>query len=517
MRIATLAILTALGMTLTSGAVWSMTAPGEGDVVAANAPDEDSDPATSEGQSSAGTSDQSDQSDQLPEPTVDKSTFLSGKTLMVEGRLGHSKMLADSDGETFLFVDVRGSGEDLGQGRFEPLNLAIVIDHSGSMKGQRERNALDAAAGMIRRLRDGDTVSVVSYDAQARVVVPVTTISSSTRERMIQTMVSSVGTRPSGNTCISCGIDLGMRTLEGRRPGISRMLLLSDGEANRGIQDVDGMRVLARQARTRGVTISSIGVDVDYNERLMSAVAREANGRHYFSETGANLDQIFDQELDSLVSAVAKQAKLVVELAPGVRAAEIFDRSYNLVDRRVIVPMGTFAVNEQKTFLMRVELPASPTGERPIASVSLSYDDLTVGAPGECFGELATRMTATPSEVAPLDAIVLGRLTRSETALALQEANALFAAGKAGEAQGRISDHLAQLESRREQAAEAEPVTAADPFDRDLDQEFAKQAGALDTANAAFGEAAASPAPKKNRKSKAQVKLNAEAADALSL
>ena len=107
--------------------------------------------------------------------------------------------------------------------------------------------------------------------AQARVVIPVTTISSITRERLIRDMLDGVGSLPSGNTCISCGIDLGMRTLVGRRAGISRMLLLSDGEANRGIQDADGMRVLARQARTRGVTISSIGVDVVSNVTTQNA------------------------------------------------------------------------------------------------------------------------------------------------------------------------------------------------------------------------------------------------------
>lgn len=511
MRLSSVAILAALGMTLTSSAVWNLSAPSESESSGQRALGDEPEPDTK-------TSTEPDPGGDQPElAVVDKSSFVAGKTLMVEGRLAHARMLADADNQTFLFVDVRGSAERFASQRAEPLNLAIVIDHSGSMKGQRERNALDAAAGMIRRLRDGDTVSVVSYDAQARVVIPVTTISSITRERLIRDMLDGVGSLPSGNTCISCGIDLGMRTLVGRQAGISRMLLLSDGEANRGIQDADGMRVLARQARTRGVSISSIGVDVDYNERLMSAIAREANGRHYFSETGANLEQIFDQELDSLVTAVAKQAKLIVELAPGVRVGEVFDRSYNLVDRRVIVPMGTFAAEEEKTFLVRLDVPKSPAGERPIASVSLTYEDLTSGQPGDCNGQLAMQMTAAPGEVAPFDSIVLGRLTRSETSRTLEQANALFASGRAAEAQAAVDKHLEAVRTRREQAA-SQPAPASDPFGRDLDEEFAKQAGALDLANEALSEAQAAPAAAApSRKSKAQVKRNAEMADALAL
>lgn len=516
MRITTVGILATLGMILTSTAVWSATAP-----KSASSPEQRADASDDDSKKTPPDGDDELLDDQAP-PPVDKSTFVAGNSLMMEGRLGHAKLLADARAETFLFVDVRSEPDvldQLGKRGFEPLNLAVVIDHSGSMKGQRQRNALDAAAGMIRRLRDGDTVSVVAYDDNARVVIPVTTVSASTRERIILDMEAGMAGSPSGHTCISCGVELGMRTLAGRRAGIDRMLLLSDGEANRGVKDEAGIRTLARQARSRGATISSIGVDVDYNERLMSAIAREANGRHYFSETGENLEQIFDQELESLITALAKDGKLVVELAPGVRVAEVLDRSYQQVDRRVIVPMGTFAAGEEKTFLLRLDVPASPVGERPIASVTFSYEDLLAGGTGECFGELAAQMTKTPSEVSPLDAIVLGRLTRSETARTLEQANSLFAQGRTSEAQAIVDDHLSKLETRRKQAsAVASGAGFFDPFDRNLDEVFAEQADVLDDAHAGFDAAAAAPEPAAaSRPGKAQVRKNAEKADAFAL
>jgi Ca-activated chloride channel family protein len=514
MRITTVGALATLGMILTSTAVWSATAPSD------DATQWRADASTDERDSA--TPDDEPKPDEIKPAIIDKSTFVAGKTLMMEGRLGHAKMLADAGGETFLYVDVRSETDALdqfGNRGFEPLNLAIVIDHSGSMKGQRQLNALDAAAGMIRRLRDGDTVSVVVYDDDARIVVPVTTVATSTRERIVQDMQNGMAEVPSGHTCISCGVELGIRTLAGRRAGIDRMLLLSDGEANRGIQDEAGIRTIARQARNRGATISSIGVDVDYNERLMSAIAREANGRHYFSETGENLEQIFDQELESLITALAKDAKLVVELAPGVRVAEVLDRSYQQVDRRVIVPMGTFAAGEEKTFLLRLDVPASPSGERPIASVTFSYEDLAAGSPGECFGELATWMTPTTSEVSQLDAIVLGRLSKSETARALEQANLLFAEGRTEEAQAIVDTTITNLDERRKQATAATGSAGFfDPFNRDLDKEFEEQAEVLGDANSGFDQAAAAPEPAAaSRPGKTQVRKNAEKADAFSL
>lgn len=515
MRIAVVGVLAAFAMTLTSSAVWSMTEPSEAEPVA-QAGTGKTDPPKRNGPKV-----ENDQP-KPPPALVDKSTFVTGKTLMVEGRLGHARMLANTTSETYLFVDVRSEveGSEFGtRTSFEPLNLAIVIDRSGSMTGQRERNAIDAAAGMIRRLRDGDTVSVVSYSAEARTVLPVTTVSTATHEQLIRSMIDNMSDKPTGSTCISCGLDEGMRTLIGRRPGIDRLLLLSDGEANRGVTDETGIRSLARQARNQGATISSIGVDIDYNERLMSALAREANGHHYFSETGSNLEQIFDQELESLVRTVAKDGRLEVELAPGVRVAEVFDRAYQQVDRKVIVPLGTFTPGEDKTFLMRLEVSPSPEGERPIANVTLSYQDLATREPGECFGELAMQMATSASEVAQLDAIVLGRLSRSETARTLEQANLLFAQGRTQEAQATVDAHLKNLEKKR---ATANTLSKAkdflDPFGRNLDDDFAKQDVALDEAAAGFSAAEASPEPAAaSRPGKSQVRRNAETADAFSL
>jgi Ca-activated chloride channel homolog len=518
MRTTTAFVLATLGMVLTSTAVWSATAPAPG-------PDRASDPT----QTSAREPERErepERPDQPPE-IVDKSSFVAGRTLLMEGRLGHAKLLADARGETFLFVDVRsddaaieGLGEGFGATSFEPLNLAIVIDRSGSMKGQRERNALDAAAGMIRRLRDGDTVSILAYADAAHTVVPVTTVSSATRERIVRDLQLGLADQPHGHTCISCGLEAGMRSLAGRRAGIDRVLLLSDGEANRGIQDEPGIRTLARQARVSGATISSIGVDVDYNERLMSAIAREANGRHYFADTGEDLEQIFDQELDSLITAIAKDAKLEVELAPGVRVAEVLDRSYQQVDRRVIVPMGTFAKGERKTLLLRLELPPSPVGQRPVAALSFRYDDL-LGTPdgGECFGELAVQMTATPTEVSALDALVLGRLSKSETSRTLEQANALFASGRTSEAQRLVDQHLETLGDRKQQASVLRGAGGlTEPVGRSLDDDFAAQADVLEQANAGFEAAAAAPVPAPtSRPGKAQVRRNAEKADAFAL
>jgi Ca-activated chloride channel homolog len=182
--------------------------------------------------------------------------------------------------------------------------------------------------------------------------------------------------------------------------------------------------------------------------------------------------------------------------------------------------MGTFAVGEHKTFLLRLELPASPVGERPIASATFTYDDLGAGqGQGECFGELALQMTPAAREVSALDAIVLSRLSRSETARTLQQANALFEQGRVPEAQAAVDEHLRELDERRKQAGSLSNIAGFfSPFERDLDAEFEAQAGVLKSANTGFAAAAAAPEPAPaSREGKVQVRRNATKADAFAL
>jgi Ca-activated chloride channel family protein len=131
---------------------------------------------------------------------VDRSHFQAGKTLMVEGRLGHAVLPANTDNVTFLFVDV--SAANAVARNPAPLDLSIVIDRSGSMAGKRLTNALAAARTAIQRLRDGDVVSVVSFNTGVDVVVKPTVVDSTSRARMLGQIASI---RAGGDTCISCG------------------------------------------------------------------------------------------------------------------------------------------------------------------------------------------------------------------------------------------------------------------------------------------------------------------------
>jgi Ca-activated chloride channel homolog len=489
MKVKTVGYLAMLGMLLTSVSVWSLTEPKGLRPVDVSEPLALAEPATLAAASGA--------------------EFSAGKTLLMEGRLGQARLLADKEGQTYVLVNVSAQAAEATQRA--PLNLAIVIDRSGSMKGKRLANALSAASGMIQRLADGDAVSVVAYNDETEVVVPSTLIDSASRARALGAL-STIEAR--GDTCISCGVEAGQRMLTARSSMVDRVLLLSDGEATVGVKDVDGFRALATRVHGAGASISSIGVDVEYNERVLAALAQESNGRHHFVENPLALGRAFDAELDSLERTVAKDAELTLDLGPGVQIEQVLDRTFRTEGKRVIVPFGTFALGEQKTLLARVRLDRSAEGERPIAAVKLAFADAASGRSGECNGKLSLWMTRDASSLDTLDPLVLARLQRSETAQTLTSANQLFASGRGQVARQRIKDKLDDLRKERKTAVLAAPKARA----KELEEDFDRQERALGAASSGFAEpppapAGAAPAkPEEGRAGKAQVRANQKSA-----
>ncbi len=433
-----------------------------------------------------------------PEPgliTKDNSHFTAGQTLVVDGRLGHASIAKTGRGETFFFASVTGAEAGATAAAAAPMNLAIVIDRSGSMKGDRIANAMTAAVGMVERMRDGDSVTVVSFDTQSTVVVPPTLTTAATRPS-IAAAIRSI--RLGGDTCISCGLEEGMRQLDATALGgdrVNRMILLSDGATNHGIRDVGGLRGMAGHMRDRGLSISTIGVDLDFDEKVMAAIANESNGRHYFVANPSGLPSIFAQEFDSLLASVASDAELSIELPPGVEVEQVFDRTFRREGSKVIVPFGTFSAKQEKTVLMKLRVPADREGLQPVVDVKLAYRDLMQKNEGSCTGTLAVAVSDDPTAPKDLDPFVAARLERSRTAQTLTDANLLFEQGRITEARARLRGQRDELEKTKltaRAAATARPVS--NPFrGRSLDDDFGAQQKAVAQAEASFATPPAKP------------------------
>jgi Ca-activated chloride channel family protein len=483
MKIRTVGALAALGMSLTSYSVWSLT--GESTPRRTAVPADTVTVVTPSHSDTTGASSSSDGS------------------LRLDARLGHARLPRGLE-DTFVLVKVRADQNAVG--RPEPRSLVIAIDRSGSMSGKRLANAIAAARGAVARLADGDSVSVIDYANAAHLFVAPTVLGPETRasvDRRLATL--SAG----GETCISCALETALELSRERDAGVERVLLLSDGEATAGVRDVNGMRRLGDRLRAAGATVTTIGVDVDYNERMMTAIAQAANGHHYFVASPDGLSAIFDRELSGLEHAVARQAKVDLELAPGVELVEIADHAFERNGSHVSVELGSLAAGEERSVLARVQVRWDGAAAQSVVTASVRYQDLASGSVTESSRALVAAFSEDGSR-SPLDPEVEERLQRSGAAAALTDANDLFTSGNVVAARERVAKKLAEVQSEHAVAIAAAPA----PARVELSERFDKQEAALGAAASAFAEPppSASADPESRRQSKVVVKENAERA-----
>ncbi|MFO0616434.1 MAG: VWA domain-containing protein [Polyangiaceae bacterium] len=450
--------------------------------------------------SSAGAASTDTPADAAPtEQTV--SEFTSGTTVKVQGHVGHPKMLKNQRGETFLMLEVTGGDVETPP---PTVALALVIDKSGSMKDGRLENAQAAAIAAVQGLHDGDQVTVVAFDTTVQMVVPLTPIDTSSRQVLIDGIRSiRLGT----DTCISCGVESALKELKRSGGTVARMIVLSDGAANNGVQDEPGFRSLGSRAQSQGVAVSTVGLGLEFNEKLMSAVSLASNGRHYFVENQSGLQQVFREEAAALSQSVANNVVAEIELAPQVELVQVFDRNFNLAGNRISVPLGSLARGELKTVLMKVRTPSTGSSLRGVADVRVAFTDPASKSEESCLGKLGVGLVDDAKDVSPLDPVVSDRVQRTETASALRDANSLFSLGKVDEARRRLSEQRARVEAEGKAAIANAPTNRAGS----LDSDFKNQSTELNRAEQGFAapvaptparpnEGRPSPAPMINQK-----------------
>jgi Ca-activated chloride channel family protein len=226
-------------------------------------------------------------------------------------------LLADRDNIVDVLIRVQApDAPKSGLPERQPLNLSIVIDRSGSMEGKPLHEAKRAAGFMIDSLRPTDRASVVAYDNSVRVVAESRHVKS---KESFKSAIAQI--EVGGMTNLHGGWLKGAEeAAKYLAPDCtSRVLLLSDGQANEGLTIIDEISLQCAQLADTGVTTSTYGLGGSFNEELMVAMSRSGRGNAYYSETAESLLERFHEEFSLLSSLCARSLRLFLGPLPGIR------------------------------------------------------------------------------------------------------------------------------------------------------------------------------------------------------
>jgi hypothetical protein len=350
----------------------------------------------------------------LPEPT--------DTTMGLDLRLGNPQAPA-AGGEVWLQAGLQARAakpEDIA-----PLNLALVIDRSGSMNSPEKMPFVKQSLGIfLHSLAANDRVAVVAYGTNPEVISPTREVGDG---RWIDAAIDRIHT--DGSTNLHGGLMLGFqevsRNFDIRRN--NRVILLTDGIANVGVTAPDQIAADAKTYNDRGIYLATIGLGHDINDALLSNLARQGQGAYHFIDSAEEMDKVFRKEVLGLMQKVAGDVSLTIRPEPGVQVLGLTGYEGQPPAGPVEIKLADMGTGESQIMLIQMALAPGGSGGARLATVELRYTDIIAQRPEQTMLPVSV-VTSAAAGYDPLwDVEVLRNVTIQRSAEGLRAISRLYA------------------------------------------------------------------------------------------
>ncbi|MCA9899647.1 MAG: von Willebrand factor type A domain-containing protein [Anaerolineales bacterium] len=307
-----------------------------------------------------------------------------------------------TDGTYFLRIGVQGyeSSEEVRPSA----NLVFVIDVSGSMAQENRLGLVKQSLEiLVNRMRADDTIGIVVYGSDARVVLPPT--NGSDRSTILSAIYSL---ETEGSTNLEAGLLLGYEQANRayKFDGINRVILASDGVANVGNTSADGIAAQIRGYADSGIQLTTIGFGLgNYNDIMMEQLADQGDGNYGYIDTLEEAENLFVDNIMSTLQVIGLDAKIQVEFDPNVvqqyRLIGYENRAIADEDfRNDTIDAAEFGAGHTAVAIYAVQLVPGAQGR--IATVNLRWQDPDTRVVKEINGVFTTENLARSFDEAPL-------------------------------------------------------------------------------------------------------------------
>lgn len=303
----------------------------------------------------------------------------------------------------------------------QPVNICLVLDHSGSMAGAKLRNMKEAARQVVDRLSAGDLISVVAFDDEtpAELIVPSQPV---TDYEVIRRRIDTIQER--GGTHMSTGMRLGLSELEKGKSAerVSSMLLVTDGQT---WEDRDECLDLATQMQSSGIPIYAMGLGVgdenNWDPQLLEEIARRSGGEWFVIDNPEAVSGVFQKTLVAAQSTAVSNAQLTMRLADGVtarfvwRVLPLISRLDNrsVAEHDIQLILGDLVQDKGQSLLVDLLVPTSLAGVHRLAQADIIYDVPATGLIAQKVSlEIFLETTGDPNQAQQMDGRVMNIVER---------------------------------------------------------------------------------------------------------
>ena len=289
------------------------------------------------------------------------------------GNLIQNKILYGSEGLVNLSLTLQAA-DDLPDHTQTARNvdMVIVLDRSGSMKGKKINDARQSISNLLSKLSELDRMALITYSEGVQSNSGLLNASRANQQHL-KAFIS--GIRAGGGTNLGSGLQLGINMLlsRSRNGNGGKLILISDGLANRGITNPQDLSNLAGIAVEEDFSISTVGVGLDFNEHLMTAIADKGSGTYYFLENPSAFAEVFEREFYYSKATIADGLKVQIPLQDGITLVDAAGYPIQFQNGNAVFHPGSMRAGQTRKLFLTLRIPTNEKRKFKLNQIKISY------------------------------------------------------------------------------------------------------------------------------------------------
>ena len=317
-------------------------------------------------------------------------------TLSLSVRVGNRMADAGTRTRQHVSTQITVGGAAVGSGQRMPVNVALVIDRSGSMEGEPLEYVKKACAFVVDMLTPDDVLSIVTFEEQVEVLMPARRVSD---PNLIKQHIARIV--PGNTTNLFDGLYAGgaQAATVPAEGYVNRVLLLTDGEPTAGLRDFQSIVNQVADLKARGITVTALGFGPEYNEELMAGIARRSGGNYYFIARPEEIPDVFRREMEQVLGITAKNVRLTLHLPRGNTVRQVYGNPPTFGSRTAEISLGDLERGAAVSKLWEMDWEPRRAGTFRVAKVVATWDDPQTGRTETATADAVVEFVLDPAQV----------------------------------------------------------------------------------------------------------------------